>query len=131
MEISILQGIEGAKAAKGLTVIIDVFRAFSLEAYLFDMGAEKILPIGNAETAYALKAENPDYVLAGERGGKIMPGFDTGNSPSQLSGLPVCGKTVVQKGFALFPWMFPMIKMGNDGKQKSVSDGGDGKQSET
>ena len=95
MEISILQGIEGAKAAKGLTVIIDVFRAFSLEAYLFDMGAEKIMPIGDADTAYALKAENPDYILAGERGGKIMPGFDTGNSPSQLSGLAVHGKTIV------------------------------------
>ena len=95
MEISILQGIEGAKAAKGLTVIIDVFRAFSLEAYLFDMGAEKIIPIGNSDTAYALKKENPDFILAGERGGKIMPGFDTGNSPSQLAGLNVLGKTVV------------------------------------
>ena len=95
MEISILQGIEGAKAAKGLTVIIDVFRAFSLEAYLFDMGAEKIMPIGDSNMAYALKRENPDYILAGERDGRIMPGFDTGNSPSQLSGLEVFGKTVV------------------------------------
>lgn len=95
MNISILQGIEGAKAAKGLTVIIDVFRAFSLEAYLFDMGAEKIMPIGDADMAYALKKENPDFILAGERGGAIMPGFDTGNSPSQLSKLDVCGKTVV------------------------------------
>ena len=95
MNISILQGIEGAKAAKGLTVIIDVFRAFSLEAYLFSMGAEKIIPIGNADTAYSMKKENPDFILAGERDGKIMPGFDTGNSPSQLTGLDVCGKTVV------------------------------------
>ena len=95
MKISILQGIEGAKAARGLTVIIDVFRAFSLEAYLFSMGAEKIIPIGNAELAYSLKRENPDYILAGERNGKIMPGFDTGNSPSQISGLEIDGKTVV------------------------------------
>ena len=95
MNISILQGIEGAKAAKGLTVIIDVFRAFSLEAYLFSMGAEKIIPIGNADTAYSMKKENPDFILAGERDGKIMPGFDTGNSPSQLTGLDVCGKTIV------------------------------------
>ena len=95
MKISILQGIEGAKAAKGLTVIIDVFRAFSLEAYLFSMGAEKIIPIGDSELAYKLKKENPDYILAGEREGKIMPGFDTGNSPSQLAGLDVSGRTVV------------------------------------
>ena len=95
MEISILQGIEGAKAARGLTVIIDVFRAFSLEAYLFSMGAKKIIPIGDVEKAYALKRENPDYLLMGERGGKILPGFDMGNSPSQIIGLDVSGKTVV------------------------------------
>ena len=32
MKIQILECIEGAKKAKGLIVIIDVFRAFSLEA---------------------------------------------------------------------------------------------------
>ena len=95
MKISILQGIDGAKAAKGLTVIIDVFRAFSLEAYLFDMGAEKIYPIGDADLAYAMKEKNPDYILAGERGGKIMPGFDLGNSPAQAEELSILGKTVV------------------------------------
>ncbi len=95
MKISILQGIEGAKAARGLTVIIDVFRAFSLEAYLFSMGAERILPIGDAELAYSLKRKNPDYLLAGERDGKIMPGFDTGNSPSQIGDLNIAGRTVV------------------------------------
>ena len=46
MNIQILQLIEGAKAARGLTVIIDVFRAFSVEAYLFAQGAEMIIPVG-------------------------------------------------------------------------------------
>ena len=36
MKINILHLIEGAKKAEGLTVIIDVFRAFSLECYLYD-----------------------------------------------------------------------------------------------
>ncbi len=31
MEIQILQLVEGAKAAKGIAVIIDVFRAFTTE----------------------------------------------------------------------------------------------------
>ena len=35
--INILHLIEGAKPAKGLTVIIDVFRAFSLECYGQDL----------------------------------------------------------------------------------------------
>ena len=41
MDIKILQQIDGAKKASGLTVIIDVFRAFTVEAYCMAMGAEK------------------------------------------------------------------------------------------
>ena len=62
MDIKILHLVEGAKQAKGLTVIIDVFRAFSMEAYLFAKGAKKVIPIGDADVAYKLKAENPEIV---------------------------------------------------------------------
>ena len=95
MDVRILQLIDGAKAARGLTVIIDVFRAFSLEAYMFASGVEKIIPIGSVDEAYRLKKENPEYVLAGERHGKILEGFDTGNAPSLLHLLDLKNKTVV------------------------------------
>ena len=95
MNVRILQLIEGAKKARGLTVVIDVFRAFSLEAYLFANGAEKIIPVGDESLARRLKAENPEFILAGERNGKILPGFDTGNAPSELWRLDIKGKTVV------------------------------------
>ena len=92
MDIRILQLIEGAKQARGLTVIIDVFRAFSLEAYLMDAGAERIYPIGQAEKVFALKAEHPDWIAIGERGGKKMDGMDFGNSPSSFEGMDLSGK---------------------------------------
>lgn len=95
MNIKILQLVEGAKQAKGLTVVIDVFRAFSMEAYLFSKGVEKIIPIGDVDLAYKLKADNPEMLLAGERGGKILPGFDMGNSPAEILGMDFTGKTVV------------------------------------
>ena len=95
MEVQILQLIEGAKKASGLTVIIDVFRAFSMEAYMMAGGVGKIIPVGDSELAYRLKKENPDIVLAGERYGKILPGFDVGNSPWELSKMDVTNKTVV------------------------------------
>lgn len=95
MNIQILQLIEGARQATGLTVIIDVFRAFSVEAYFLNNGAKTIIPVGDTELAYRLKEENPDMILAGERKGKILPGFDVGNSPSQLMALNAKGKTVV------------------------------------
>jgi 2-phosphosulfolactate phosphatase len=95
MEIQILQMLKGARAAKGIAVVIDVFRAFSVEAYLFAGGAEKVIPVADEKLAYRLKAEHPEYLLIGERGGKMLPGFDAGNSPSQLLGIDVRGKTAV------------------------------------
>ena len=95
MNLRILQLLEGARAATGTTVIIDVFRAFSVEAYFFSQGARVIYPIGNSDLAYRLKRDDPSAILAGERGGKIMPGFDVGNSPSGLLKLDCAGKTVV------------------------------------
>lgn len=95
MNIRILQLIEGAKQATGLTIIIDVFRAFSVEAFFLNNGAKAIIPIGDTQTAYRLKEEHPDMILAGERNGRILPGFDVGNSPSQLMALDANGKTVV------------------------------------
>ena len=95
MEIKILHLIEGAKAAEGIVVIIDVFRAFSVEAYFMAGGAEKIIPVGDADIAYRLKAQNPEMILAGERHGKMLPGFDVGNSPSQLMSIDAKGKTVI------------------------------------
>ena len=95
MTIKVLHMLEGADQAEGLTVIIDVFRAFTLEAYLFAWGAEEVIPVGDLETAYRLKEENPDYVLIGERHGKILPGFDFGNSPSTVDPEKIKGHIVV------------------------------------
>ena len=95
MEIQILRLIEGARQAEGLTVIIDVFRAFSLECYLYDRGAALIHPVGSVEEAWALKNAYPDYVLIGERHGKKCDGFDFGNSPSTVPAEAVRGKTVI------------------------------------
>ncbi|MBQ2749202.1 MAG: 2-phosphosulfolactate phosphatase [Clostridia bacterium] len=95
MNIRTLHMIEGAREARGIAVIIDVFRAFSTEAYLLARGAKKVIPVGEESLARRLKAEIPDVILAGERRGKILPGFDMGNSPAQAEALDVVGKTVI------------------------------------
>ena len=95
MKIELLQGIEGARQARGLAVIIDVFRAFSLECYLFASGAQRVLAVGQEETARRLKRENPGYVLIGERGGAKIPGFEYGNSPYQLREAELSGRTAI------------------------------------
>lgn len=95
MEIEIYQLIEGARRARGLTVVIDVFRAFTVECYAFAAGAKEILAVGDVETAYRLKREDPYLLLIGERGGMKCPGFDCGNSPSELGRLDLRGRTIV------------------------------------
>ena len=95
MNIKILHMIEGAKEATGIAVIIDVFRAFTVEAYLMNNGANKIIPVGDVEIAYDYKEKNPDSILIGERHGKILPGFDYGNSPSQIENIYFDNKVVV------------------------------------
>ena len=95
MKIKRLQLIEGAKQAEGLTVIIDVFRAFSLECYLYDMGVKEVRPIGSIEDAFALHEKLPGSILVGERKGKKCEGFDFGNSPSTVDRDRVLGKTII------------------------------------
>lgn len=95
MDIKILHLIEGAEKAEGLTVIIDVFRAFSTACYAIAKGAEKIIPVADIETAYLLKKENPHFILMGERNEMKPEGFDFGNSPSMLPQSGLKGKTIV------------------------------------
>lgn len=94
-DINILHLLEGAKQAEGLTVIIDVFRAFSLECYLYDMGVKQIRPVGTIEEAFSLRDRIQDSILIGERKGIKCEGFDYGNSPSSIRKEDVAGKTII------------------------------------
>lgn len=95
MEIRIDRLIEGSKRADGLVVVIDVFRAFSLECWLYGMGAREIRPVGRIEDALAWRGKDPDCILIGERGGRKLDGFDFGNSPSTVVPEAVRGKRII------------------------------------
>ncbi len=96
MEIRRLSLIEGAKNAAGLSVVIDVFRAFTTAAYVMSNGAEKIIPVGTVEEAFEMKRNNHGVVLIGERDGRQVSGFDFGNSPHEVRNVDFSGLTVVQ-----------------------------------
>lgn len=95
MNIKIIHSARNAMEATGLTVVIDVFRAFSVEAYLINQNAEKIIPVGDKEVAYEFKNKNKDIILVGERNGIMLPDFDYGNSPTQIENIDFSGKTIV------------------------------------
>ena len=95
MDIQIKSCLEGAKEAKGIAVVIDVFRASNTMIAMLGQGIEYIVPIGDLKHAYMLKNEHPSYLLFGERKGLPPKGFDYGNSPAQASKLDLRGKRAI------------------------------------
>jgi 2-phosphosulfolactate phosphatase len=95
MKISVADFVDGARNARGITVVIDVFRAFSVACYLSYGNASKIICVGTVEDALKLKRRIPAAILIGERGGKKLDGFDFGNSPTEVRVLDLTGRTVI------------------------------------
>ena len=96
MKVEILEFVEGARNAKGIAVIIDVFRAFSVACYAIDAGAVKIIATAEVSEAFNLKKKYRNSVLVGERDEKKIEGFDFGNSPTEIIKTDLTGKTVIQ-----------------------------------
>jgi 2-phosphosulfolactate phosphatase len=96
MTVEILEFVEGARRAKGVTVIIDVFRAFSVACYAIDAGAVRIIATAEVSEAFLLKKKYKNSVLVGERDEKKIEGFDFGNSPTEIIKADLTGKTVIQ-----------------------------------
>jgi len=95
MNIEIMEFAEGARNARGLTVIIDVFRAFSVECYAYDSGAVKIVATGSTEEAFRLGRKYTNSLLVGERNEKKVDGFDLGNSPTEILQADLNGRIVI------------------------------------
>ncbi len=78
-------------------MIIDVFRAFTTAAFCVAAGAREVVLVSDHEQALALKQRDPTLFLTGEIGGRPIPGFEVGNSPSKIVGLDLTGRRVVQR----------------------------------
>ena len=88
--------LRDAREAQGTVIIIDVFRAFTTAAVAFSRGASRIVLVAEVDEALALRDRGVGEVCMGEVDGKRPPGFDYGNSPHELSGADVRGKTLIQ-----------------------------------
>ncbi len=76
-------------------VIIDIFRASTSIAAALHSNAEAVYVAGSMEDADALKSKLGNVVLAGERGGLKIEGYDLGNSPREMTPESVSGRTVI------------------------------------
>lgn len=88
-------GITDLVETPSVAVVVDVMRAFTVDAWAFAQGADKIILAESLEETLALKAGNPSWVAI--KDGPLAPGFDAVNSPGMLRTLDLEGRTVVQK----------------------------------
>lgn len=96
MEIVVDSLLEGARRARGVVIIIDVFRAYTTAAVALSRGAEKIVLVAEVEEALELRDDGVGELCMGEVGGMRPEGFDFNNSPSQISRADVEGKNIIQ-----------------------------------
>ena len=96
LDVLFLPGELSARARPETTaVVIDVIRATTTIVTAFGHGVRSVLPVASPEEARRARAATPDAVLAGERGGKRMAGFDLGNSPREFTREAVGGRDVI------------------------------------
>lgn len=74
-------------------VVIDVLRATSTICTALHAGAKSIIPV--LSTDMALEYREGDYLLAAERGGEKVDGFQFGNSPREYTQDTVANKEIV------------------------------------
>jgi len=97
LSISRHKGHGAIDGTHDIAVVIDVIRAFTFAKTAFDNGAERILLAEEVDAAQTLAAVHPDSLLAGEIDALPIDGFDFGNSPAQIAGLDLSGRTLVHR----------------------------------
>src|SRR5262249_40365048 len=80
-----------------VAVVVDVLRATTVMVRALASGCEAIVPCSEVEEAKSVAASLPagTALLAGEREGLPIPGFDLGNSPDDFTPHVCRGKTLV------------------------------------
>jgi len=81
--------------AASCAVVVDVLRATTTLTVAFCHGATRVVPVATPEAAFALRAGGQEARLCGERDGRMIEGFDLGNSPFEYSVTEVRGRTLV------------------------------------
>lgn len=84
MQVKIAQGHNPPHNIHGITVVIDVIRAFTTSHVAFLRGLSHIYPVSSAEDAFRLREDYPDGMLVGEVEALPIEGFDHGNSPWEI-----------------------------------------------
>lgn len=78
-----------------LFLVVDVLRLCSTMVTAFANGCESVISVAEPAEAFSVRERRPEVLLAGERGGYMIEGFDLGNSPFEMTRAAVGGRTLV------------------------------------
>lgn len=87
--------VVNTSSERNIYVVVDVIRATTSMAVMFDQGAARVLVAGSIEQAREAAQKIPGRLLCGERNVQRIPGFDYGNSPVQYSQLDLSGRELI------------------------------------
>jgi 2-phosphosulfolactate phosphatase len=87
--------IHSENSANDIYIVIDVIRATTSIAVMFDRGAARVLVAGSIEQAQEGARKVPGRLLCGERNVQKIPGFDYGNSPTEFVQLDLSGRELI------------------------------------
>jgi len=96
IDVAVTPALIAARPPAGAAVVIDVLRATSTIATALHHGAAGVIPVREPDEAIAaMKRIGRDRVLlCGERGSRLIAGFDLDNSPASYTAEAVRGKTL-------------------------------------
>jgi 2-phosphosulfolactate phosphatase len=103
VEVIHATGIEGARHALGLAVVIDVLRSFTVSAYALAGGARECRLVTTTDEARALTAATPGAIICAEEEGLPLPGIAISNSPTLIKATDLKGRVLVQRSTAGTP----------------------------
>ncbi|HVB76520.1 MAG TPA: 2-phosphosulfolactate phosphatase [Candidatus Nitrosotalea sp.] len=100
MRIRIVDGVLGARRARGTVVVIDVLRAFSVSAYALAGGATECRLVREVDEALRLARRLEGALVSAEVNGLPVPGIPISNSPTQVSAADLNGRVLIQRSSA-------------------------------
>lgn len=92
--VALVPGAVNAAGPGWTGVAVDVLRATSTLSRARANGAARIVPYAETAAALAHRDTEPGTLACGERDGRIVPGFDLGNSPFEYTPERVAGRTL-------------------------------------
>ena len=100
MNIVHATGIDGARQARGIVVVIDVLRAFTVSAYALAGGARECRLVRTVAEARALAERTQGAVICAEEDALPVQGIAISNSPTRIRETDLKDRVLIQRSTA-------------------------------